>query len=269
MAQHRTSSEMDCRHVEELLPGYALNALDAVEAAGVEEHLPACESCTAESRDLLEPVILLSQAAMPATTPDHLKSRLLARIPSPPRREPERAGFFVRRFSFGYAALGAAALVAIVTVAAFTGVAIRIGSLEREIADANDRLDRLAGEHRSISYAMADPYSEVVALDVAHESLEANALLLVSHRDGVGTLIAFGLTALPHGDHYDVWLSADDSRHMMGSFRVDETGWGTLTIAPGKPLADFEHILVTPRPSEQVPSSDEADPVLWGALDEG
>ncbi len=273
---------MDYGNVKELLPGYALNALDAVEAAEVEGHLPSCESCTAELRDLLESVAPLSQAAVPAIPPDHLKSRLLARIPSSPRREPERAGFFTRRYPLGYIALAAAALVMIVTVAAFTAVTLemsgKIGSLEREnglltariegIAGADDRLEKLTEERRFISYAMEDPFSEVVALNVAHESPDAKALLLVSHRDGVGVLMAFGLTALPHGDHHDVWLSTDDSRHMMGSFSVDETGWGVLTIAPDKPLAHFDHISVTPRALEETPSS-EADPVLWGPLKDG
>ena len=281
MGRHRTASDMDCRHVEELLPGYALNALGAVEAAGVEEHLPSCGSCTAELRGLLESVAPLSQAAAPAAPPDRLKSRLLARIPSPPRREPERAGFFARRYSFGSIALAASASVMIVVaVAAFIGIAVdmsnKIGSLEREnglltarieeIANANDRLEKLTEEHRSISYAMADPHSEVVTLNVAQESTAAKALLLVSHRDGVGILMAFGLTALPHGDHYDVWLSLDDNRHMVGSISADETDWGIPTIAPDKPLGHFEHILVTPRPSAQTPSSDEAAPVLWASL---
>ena len=43
---------------------------------------------------VIESVTLLSQLAEPVAPPDRLKSRLLARIPSPPRREPERTGFF-------------------------------------------------------------------------------------------------------------------------------------------------------------------------------
>ena len=274
---------MDCGHVEELLPGYALNALDAAEAAGVEEHLDSCASCTAAYRGEIESVVLLSQAATPAALPDRLKSRLMARIPSPPRREPERAGWFAGRYSFGYVALGAAASVMIVALAAFIGVSIgmsnKIGSLEREnglltarvdeMGDMDDKLVEMTEEQRSISYAMADPYSKVVPLSAGQESPSAKALLLVSHQDGVGILMAFGMTPLPHGDHYDVWLSSDDSQYMMGALSVDDTGWGVLTIVPEKPMDNFEHILVTHRTSTQTSSSDEAATVLWGALNEG
>ena len=274
---------MDCSHVEELLPGYALNALDAAEAAGVEEHLDSCVSCTAALRDQVESVTLLSQAAVLSAPPDRLKSRLLARIPSPPRREAEPAGAFAQRFSFGYIALGAAASVMIVALAAFIGVAIgmsnKIGGLEREngqltarideMGDMDDKLVEMTEEQRFISYAMADPHSEVVPLTVAQESPSAKALLLVSHQDGVGILMAFGLTPPAPGGQYDVWLRSDDRQYRMGSLAVDETGWGILTIAPEKPMANFQDILVTHRTSTQTSSSDGAAPVLWGTLNEG
>ena len=168
----------------------------------------------------------------------------------------------------------------IVALAAFVGVAIgmsnQIGSLEREnsqltarleeMDDMDNKLVEMTEEQRSISYAMADPYSQVVPLNAAQESPAAKALLLLSHQDGVGILMAFGLTPLPHGDHYDVWLSSDDRQHMMGGLSVDETGWGILTITPEKPMTNFEHILVTHRTSAQTTSSDEAAPVLWASL---
>ena len=271
---------MDCNHVEELLPGYALNALDAVEAAGVEEHLDSCPSCTRAYRLEIESVTLLSEAAGPSIPPDRLKNRLLARVPSPPRREPERDSWFAGRFSFGYIALGAAASVMIVALAAFIGVAIgmsnQIGSLEQEngeltarieeMGDMDNKLVEMTEEQRSISFAMADPYSQVVPLNAAQEVPSAKALLLVSHEDGVGILMAFGLTPLPHGDHYDVWLRSDDTQHMIGGLSVDETGWGILTITPEKPMANFEHILVTHRTSTQTTSAGEAAPVLWASL---
>ncbi len=274
---------MDCNYVQELLPGYALNALDAVEAAGVEEHLDSCPLCTRAFRLEIESVTLLAEAAGPSAPPDRLKSRLFARIPSPPRREPEPTSWFAGRFSFGYIALGAAASVMIVALAAFIGVAIgmsnQIGGLEQEnsqltariqeMGDMDNKLVEMTEEQRSISYAMADPYSQVVPLNTAQESPSAKALLLLSHQDGVGILMAFGLTPLAHGDHYDVWLGSDDSRHMMGALSVDETGWGILTIVPEKPMDDFEHILVTHRPSTQTEPSDTSAPVLWASLNEG
>ena len=271
---------MDCSHVEDLLPGYALDALDAVEAAGVEEHLDSCAFCTATYRGMIESMAVLSQAAEPAAPPDRLKSRILARIPSPPVREPERVGFFAGRFSFGYIALGAAASVMIVAIAAFIGVAIgmsnQIGSLEREndqltarldeMGDMDEKLVEMTEEQRSISYAMADPRSEVVSLNVGHESPSARALLVMSQENEVGILMVFGLAPLPHGDHYDVLLSAKDGEQTMGALSVDETGWGILTITPETPMDNFEQILVMHRGSTGTSSSDEAAPVLWGSL---
>ncbi len=68
------------QHVTDLLPAYALDALDADEAAQVEAHLPDCAACQAELHTLEAITNELPLALAGVDPPPALRHKLMARI---------------------------------------------------------------------------------------------------------------------------------------------------------------------------------------------
>lgn len=101
---------MTCDAIWDRLPEFARGALSAVDAAGVDAHLAACDECAAE----LELLRLLRRH--PVTVPAGLRDRVLDAVTRPEPvviRLPERARRrFDWRFAMRAAAVAAAAAVA-------------------------------------------------------------------------------------------------------------------------------------------------------------
>ena len=70
-------------HVVELLPAYALGALDAGEIAHVQSHLAGCAACQAELREIEEITNDLPLAVVEVDPPPALRRQLMARIEQP------------------------------------------------------------------------------------------------------------------------------------------------------------------------------------------
>jgi anti-sigma factor RsiW len=106
----------ECRPWRELLGAYALGHLAADERIALEAHVDGCAACTEELEEL-RPVA----RALPAADPGHLGAR-----PAPPADLADRVAARIRvarktqlrrRWRLGVAAVAAAAIVAITTLA--------------------------------------------------------------------------------------------------------------------------------------------------------
>jgi anti-sigma-K factor RskA len=67
-------------HVDELIPAYALHALDADDERVVVAHMSECERCRARLRDYQGVTAALAHAAPPVEPPPQLRQRLLEAI---------------------------------------------------------------------------------------------------------------------------------------------------------------------------------------------
>ncbi len=70
---------MSSSHIEDLLPAYALGALEPAERQAVEKHLEECAYCAPLAMEQMETAAALASLAPPAIPPAHLRSRILAR----------------------------------------------------------------------------------------------------------------------------------------------------------------------------------------------
>lgn len=119
------SASGDCRHIRELAPELALGIVTGEERARALEHAgscPACRKVLSELSDVADGLVALAPSQEP---PVGFESRVMDRLARPPRRSWRRA----------VAALGAAALIAALAVAAVlqaTAPERRLGAAYRE-----------------------------------------------------------------------------------------------------------------------------------------
>jgi anti-sigma-K factor RskA len=266
---------LHCKEVEGLLPAYALNALGPEEESMVESHIDGCPWCSALVREHFQAAAALSQAAEQLEPPPALKDRIIRAAKRRPQRQRERvSGFSLNRF-----VLGAASTFAVLLLAAVLTFGImmsqQIDDLQEENAglvaqaslasEEDEKLMNLVKEQRSVSYILASTDRQVSLIQGPAAEPEAQGMLMLSSEVGPGVLMAKGLEPAPTGKAYYVWLVRNGERVTVGSFTVDESGWGMVTLWPEQPITVFQQVQVTEEVmGSSSPSS--SSPILWASI---
>jgi hypothetical protein len=84
----------------------------------------------------------------------------------------------------------------------------------------------------------------------AERRSNVRGMILMSANGSWGILAAVGLDALPPSKEYQVWLQREGQITKAGTFRVDGSGWGQLTLRPAKTLGNIQSIVVTVEPRD-------------------
>ena len=267
---------MECREAEEILPSYALDALEPEEAALVEAHLDTCPWCPALLQEHLHVATALAEAAEQLRPPQSLKDRTLKavgrRAEHPQRhREPLFSG--ARVFAAGAVAsasvlfLGAVVVLGVILSNKIDDLQEENSLLASRVAlqgREEEKLMDMAMEQRSISYIMASSDNQVLALQ-GSSIPQAQGMLLISSQGSNGVLMAKGLEPTEGDAAYHVWLSQDGSRVTVGRLIVDDTGWGMLTFWNEQPITLFQQVWVT-ADSTMAKAGLADSPVLWGDI---
>jgi anti-sigma-K factor RskA len=217
------------------LAAYALGALDADEAAALEEHLRGCDACAEYLTWLAPAVELLPASVEQLEPPERLRENLMAAVraeagaesqpeaPVTPRRRRWNIGGPVMRPATGFAA------VAVLAMGAALGYV----------------LSNSGGDDRDTVQAKA---VGTVPADALVASVEHGA-------GGDAILHVERAPALAAGDVYQAWVSRGGTVEPAASFRPHEDG--TAEAALGDTLEGADAVLVTeePTPNEQQPTS--------------
>jgi anti-sigma factor RsiW len=261
-----TAMSSRCEDVAELLPAYALGALDRDEAILTGDHLAMCPACRAELM-MYEAVVGEIGGVAPSSPPSALRERVLASVAadrgegavhasrpvgliesrstaSKERRRP-------RLLTYG---LAAAAVVLI-------GV---MGVLAMLLADARDSRDEAtAGEQQLASYLSAGgqvmPMSALAAADYGSSFGQGS---LVTAPGKPPLVVVGGCPASSDGREYRVWLERDGDRTRVGVLDVGDEGTGWLTFDPPEALSTYDAIGVT-----MVTADDARQEVFVGATE--
>ena len=227
---------MTHEELRNLIPAYAISALNTDELAAVEAHLPNCDECRALLADYHRLSNDLLYAAPLVTAPAGLTEDLGRRIEPASRtdRRPSRfslsslATIWRTRPAFGLA-LGALALLLLVGTNLYW--AARVTRIEREAAAVT---------------ALAQ--AQAIRLSPGEEG--GGRGVLFRPDDGeVSLLCVWGMEPLPEAQTYQVWLISGDERVNGGTFRVTDEGYGILFLQPSSPLHAYDGIGITVEPA--------------------
>ncbi|HEX5719078.1 MAG TPA: anti-sigma factor [Thermoanaerobaculia bacterium] len=249
------SADHSLRH-EELLPAYALGAVDGEDLREMESHLATgCAECRRQldlwQGDLEE----LAASVEPVAPSDMARRRIqkLAGTAAPVRSRPSRWP----------AILAAASLL----VAVFFGWRqARLGEEMERLGAERDRLARqVSGLDQQLGLARAEanrmaeslaiitsPSSRAIVLAGLGPSPNAKGHTFVSPERGKAVFYAFDLPALTPDKTYQLWWIEGGKPVSAGVFKVDERGTGSIQVERA-PRGATDAWAVTVEPAGGVP----------------
>jgi anti-sigma-K factor RskA len=236
----------DDAHVLDLIPAFAIGALDAGDFARVEVHLAGCLICRAESLVLEEVAAQLSFAAAPSAPSPDLKDQLMSRVSGTPRRAPAPTSVPSRPLLERLLpAWGLASLVLI----------LALGVLNLSLWQRFNEAESFTapGGMRAVPLTPEDAASK------------ATGFVLISADGQDGALVVDGLPQLDEDYEYQLWLIRDGERVSGAIFSTDENSYGGTRIRAPLSLLEYSAVGITVEPAGGSPQPT-GERILGGPL---
>ncbi|MDE3089504.1 MAG: anti-sigma factor [Chloroflexota bacterium] len=239
--------------IQEMLPAFALDAIDDADRARVERHLPQCDVCARVAADYRPVTDLLAHAAPPVELPADLKYRVLAA--TMPKQTPTAAGFSITAALVGLFRAPAFAAVALVLVIALGIWNVSLQNQISQQAAFNQRMEAELTHQSDFMMTMAYANGQPKQLWGTQVASRAVGRLYGAPDETTLALIALDMPTLPAGKTYQVWLiDPSGNRTSGGTFRVDEQGRGWLLIRAPTPLGNYQGVGITQEPEGGSPA---------------
>lgn len=251
------------RH-EDLLPAYALGALDGEDLRELEAHLATgCEECRRQL-DLWQGDVETLAASVEPVTPSEETRRRIQRLAGAavlPIDRPSRSARPITR----WALLAAAACLLIAAGSLWRQARLgdeldRLGAerdrLAREVSSLDQQLGLARAESQRLAESLsiiASPGSRSIQLAGLGPTPQASGHTFVSPERGAAVFYAFGLPEPEPGKTYQLWWIADGKPVSAGTFDVDERGSGSLRVEHVAPAGQIQAWAVTVEPAGGVP----------------
>lgn len=223
----------DRADIHMLSGAYALDALDAEQAAAFERHLDSCPDCRAEVESFTSAVSHLaddSTEAPPARLRDSVLTSITQVRPLPPMVPSDSSGDVVSDNPTAVVTLEARrarrlttwlAIAAAVLAVATVGAVWRAASLQGEVS-------QLTATAAELNAVLTAPDAQTIVQGEA----TARATVVMSASEGAAVLLTQGLVA-PQGSTYQVWYVSSAGVASSAGF-VPSTS-GTPTVLVGDP----------------------------------
>jgi anti-sigma-K factor RskA len=236
-------------HVHDLIPAFALHALDAEESAVVERHAEECSECARELRAMFELTAELAAAVPEVDAPRGLRSQIFDAMREEPRGPPLRPALVLSRpWAIG---LTVTALILVVALGALAvSLNNRLGALQARLAAQEEVLALLAA-----------PTAKTTTL---RGTVEANVRFVYDLARGRGALVVTDLRDPGSQFVYQLWLVSRQGAESVGVFRP----------AAGRPIvlpvrADFTRYQAVAVSVERAPrgaAQPTQQPILVGTI---
>ena len=237
---------MEHQEYQELLVLHSLDALDAAEARGLEEHLATCAECRDELIALRDAGGLLAHAATPAEPGPEVRARLLASVTAERRQDRPAATSSARvlplkpRAERNLWTIGLRLAAAIAFVALLVAMIVlwrrdvkmrqeiaqlsrQANTQQRELLRDRDVLERQRGALALFNSPTAK------RMELAGTQTAARGIFVYDPKTGRAILMAEGLPATPADKAYELWFIPKGHSPMPGRiFTVDASGHAML-----------------------------------------
>jgi anti-sigma-K factor RskA len=223
----------------DLLPAYALDALEPDEARALEAHLEECEACREELTRLQDVAAELAVGVTPVEPPSWLRGQVLSAVRPRVRAVPPR---------WWAVGLAAAAALILVLGGGLLAEYQRARALTTQIAVLSARL---AAQERVLA-VLSSPTGRTATLS---GSVQANVHFMYDRATGQGALVVTDLGDPGARAVYQLWLIAGQEPQSMGVFRPAA---GQATVIPVN--ADFRRYQAVAISVEQAPQGSPAGP---------
>ncbi len=251
------------QHIEDLLPAYALGALDGEDLRELEEHLASgCAECRRQIGLWQRDLEALAESVPPVIPSETTRARVL-RLAGSGASAPAPAPLgsrFPRWLPFAAAALLLLSLWGVAGQLRMRGEIRRMTaeqeSLERRIADLGREVQQARFEARHTAQALqilAAPYVSMVVLAGLGPTPGATGHTYVNPQTHDALFYAFNLPALAPDRTYQLWFIAGGKSVSAGTFSVDPRGTGSLRVERVMDAKDIQAWAVTVEPRGGVP----------------
>jgi hypothetical protein len=237
--------DLDHERIEELLAGYALEALSGEDAASADRllagHVPSCPTCRNTLADFQDLAGELALAADPVPPPELVRARIQHGIDDVP--------FARRRWRGSFAAL-AAGVVAIVAMGGLS--LVTMGRANRAEDQTNLAIDLLT--------TMPSP----VTVDPQGDTPTSAKFVGLPAPDIRRLYLAANVCPDPHPGHaYQLWLGSGGSFVPVGDLFVPNGG--VVLIELDVDVALYDEIWITEELTASPPASPSTDGRSWRA----
>jgi anti-sigma-K factor RskA len=239
--------------IRDLLPGYALGALDSDEMQTVASHLRTCTECQQALNDyeLIESGLL--EATPPIALPAHLRASLQNRLTA--ARSPQPApqpGFSLSTILRG-----------LVTLAILLLIALNLATYG-QLRGVQDQLNTQAQQLQASQTAfvlVSQPGGRTV--QVSGQGGAGSFITNASHNTGV--LFAQGLSEIKSSQTYQIWLIDSNGKPVSAGLFQLQPGqtYAVIVVVSTQPISDFSGLGVTIEPQGGVPEP--TGPLVLGA----
>ncbi len=152
------------------------------------------------------------------------------------------------------------------------GLRGQISSLQQQATNLQTQMTQATADREKLQKQLGDVQGELATMNAMADLMgkpgtmirqipgnykpDANSQLIANPNTHQAYLLAYNLTPAPANMTYEFWLVAKDGKHMpAGTFRVDESGKGMLTVVmPDVPMSDIAGAGVSMEPGNGGPT---------------
>lgn len=243
------------KHIEELLPFYALGALNEEERGFVDAYLNEHPEARQQVEEMGSAVSALPYGVLPVEPSPHSKEALMSRVAADQRAAPStrsqpsrprwmRFEDLFRAFSLGAATV--AILWAIVLSAQISRLRNEVSALSEALVAQSNQIEQINAQ-----LPQATPPTVItVSLKGTDVQPQAQGQLIADPSSQSAVLVIVGLTPPEAGKTYQVWLIQGDAPVSAGLLKVDTNGQGVLVVTSEAAIGSFDALGISVEPEE-------------------
>jgi anti-sigma-K factor RskA len=257
------------KHIEELLPFYALGALTDEEKGLVESYLAEHPEVRAEVEGMRFAASALPYGVTPVEPSERSKKALMARIAAdqsvrtPVASTTARARLASpqgRTIRFPQLAFSALSLFGAVTAIVLLVISNRqVSSLREEVAVLKnavvaqqrsvDQLHQTINEVNARLPEDVNPSLTLFEIQGTTVQPDAHGQLIFDPNNASAVLVVTALTPLEQGQTYQVWLIEGETPVSAGLLQVDANGQGVAILDPEQSIDSFDAVGISIEPA--------------------